>query len=154
MKAWVLSKPAPVDDAPLLLEQRPLSQPGTQQLRLRVHPCGVCHTDLHLVAGELSHPELPVVPGHQVVGVVDALGDGVAGWKIGDRVGVPWLCHTCGMCSFSCGGQGNLCQSARFIGYHVDGGYAEYALVHVDFPVRIPPVYSLIWPSRSCCAWV
>ena len=129
-----------------------MSQPGTQQLRLRVHSCGVCHTDLHVVEGELPHPELPVVPGHQVVAVMDALGDGGAGWKIGDRVGVPSLSHTCGSCSFCRGGQENLCQSARFTGYHVDGGYAEYALVDVDFAVRITPVHSLIWPSRRCCA--
>ena len=152
MKAWVLSRPAPVDDAPLQLEQRPLPQPGTQQLRLRVHACGVCHTDLHLVEGELSQPALPVVPGHQVVGVVDALGDGVTGWEMGERAGVPWLGYTCGVCSFCHSGRENLCESARFTGYQADGGYAEYVLVHADYAVRIPPAFSDAAAAPLLCA--
>ncbi len=154
MKAWVLSRPAPVDDAPLQLEQRPLPQPGTQQLRLRVHACGVCHTDLHLVEGELSQPALPVVPGHQVVGVVDALGDGVTGWEMGERAGVPWLGYTCGACSFCRSGLENLCETARFIGYQADGGYAEYALVHADYAVRIPPAFSDAAAAPLLCAGI
>ncbi len=152
MKAWVLSEPAPVEDAPLQLEQRPLPQPGSEQLRLRVHACGVCHTDLHLVEGELPQPALPVVPGHQVVGVVDALGDGVTGWEMGERAGVPWLGYTCGVCSFCHSGRENLCESARFTGYQADGGYAEYVLVHADYAVRIPPAFSDAAAAPLLCA--
>jgi propanol-preferring alcohol dehydrogenase len=107
---------------------------------------------LHLVEGELSQPALPVVPGHQVVGVVDALGDGVTGWEMGERAGVPWLGYTCGVCSFCHSGRENLCESARFTGYQADGGYAEYVLVHAAYAVRIPPAFSDAAAAPLLCA--
>jgi propanol-preferring alcohol dehydrogenase len=109
---------------------------------------------LHLVEGELPQPALPVVPGHQVVGVVDALGDGVTGWEMGERAGVPWLGHACGACSFCRSGRENLCESACFTGYQADGGYAEYALVHADYAVRIPPAFSDAAAAPLLCAGI
>jgi propanol-preferring alcohol dehydrogenase len=105
---------------------------------LRVQACGVCHTDLHLVEGEIALPKLPVVPGHQIIGRVDAVGEGVTRLRAGDRVGVPWLYSTCGECEYCLGGLENLCDRARFTGQHVDGGFAEYMVVPAAFAYAIP----------------
>jgi propanol-preferring alcohol dehydrogenase len=116
----------------------PVPEPGPGQIRLRVRACGVCHTDLHLVEGELDLPRLPVVPGHQIVGTVDSPGDGVTRFTRGDRVGVPWLYSTCGQCDYCRRGQENLCDNARFTGQHADGGFAEYTVVPAAFAYPIP----------------
>ena len=105
---------------------RPEPRPG--HVLLRVSACGVCRTDLHVVDGDLTYPKLPIVPGHEIVGRVVACGEGVEGLAVGDRVGVPWLGYTCGTCSFCLSGQENLCPSARFTGYQIDGGYGEFVL--------------------------
>jgi len=118
---------------PLMLEQRPLPQPGPGQVLIAVEACGVCRTDLHLVDGELPDPCWPVVPGHEIVGRVTALGTGVTRWSQGQRVGVPWLGWTCGACRFCCSGRENLCESARFTGYQIDGGYASHTLADERF---------------------
>lgn len=125
----------------LALEERPVPEPGPGQVRLRVGACGVCRTDLHIVDGELEAPSLPLVPGHQIVGVVDAVGADAAGRGIGDRVGVPWLGFTCGECSFCRSGRENLCDKARFTGFQIDGGFADYAIADARFCLPIPAAY-------------
>ena len=101
-------------------------KPGPQELLLRVHACAVCRTDLHIVDGELTQPKLPLIPGHEIVGSVSELGASVVRFKVGDRVGVPWLGWTCGKCTYCQSGRENLCDQAKFTGYTIDGGYAEY----------------------------
>jgi len=126
LRAMVLEKPKPVEEEPLKLTDLPVPEPGPGQVRLKVLACGVCHTDLHTVEGDLPLPKLPLVPGHQVVGVVDAVGEGVETVHVGKVVGVPWLHSTCGACVFCRRGKENLCDAGRFTGYHADGGYAEF----------------------------
>jgi propanol-preferring alcohol dehydrogenase len=116
----------------------PAPEPVPGQIRLRVRACGVCHTDLHLVEGEIPSFRLPVVPGHQIIGRVEALGEGVERFAVGDRVGVPWLYSTCGRCDYCQRDLENLCDEARFTGQHADGGFAEYMVVPADFAYTIP----------------
>jgi alcohol dehydrogenase, propanol-preferring len=134
MKAMVLRRPG----APLVLEERPLPAPGPGELRLRVEACGVCRTDLHVVDGELTRPKLPIIPGHEIVGRVDAIGEGASGFVIGQRVGVPWLGHTCGRCSYCATARENLCDDPLFTGYTRDGGYATHALADASFAFALP----------------
>jgi alcohol dehydrogenase, propanol-preferring len=126
--------------------------PGPHQVLIRVAACGVCRTDLHIMDGELTHPKLPLVPGHEIVGYVAALGDGVTGLKLGDRIGVPWLGHTCGECGFCRSGRENLCGEARFTGYHIDGGYAEYAVADARFCFPLPPGLDDVAAAPLLCA--
>jgi propanol-preferring alcohol dehydrogenase len=116
----------------------PAPEPAPGQIRLRVRTCGVCHTDLHLVEGEIPTPKLPVIPGHQIIGRVEALGEGVGRFAVGDRVGVPWLYSTCGQCDYCQRGLENLCDEARFTGQHANGGFAETMVVPADFAYTIP----------------
>lgn len=148
MRAMVLSHPG----APLALLELPVPAPGPGELQLAVEACGVCRTDLHIVDGELPDPKLPLVPGHQIVGTVTALGDGVTGFSIGDRVGVPWLGWTCGRCVYCTTGRENLCRSARFTGYHRDGGYAEAAVADARYVFPLPPGYSELEAAPLLCA--
>jgi len=134
----VLRGPKPAEENPLERANLPLPEPAPGQVRLRVQACGVCHTDLHLVEGEIALPKLPVVPGHQIIGRVDAVGEGVTRLRAGDRVGVPWLYSTCGECEYCLEGLENLCDRARFTGQHVDGGFAEYMVVPAAFAYPIP----------------
>lgn len=154
MKAMLLSAPAPIEASPLALDELPRPDPGPGQIRIRVRVCGVCHTDLHTVEGELALPKLPLVPGHQIVGIVDALGAGVTRFQVGDRVGVPWLHQACGTCDYCQRGAENLCESAQFTGLHVDGGYAQYALAPADFSYPIPDVFSDAEASPLLCAGI
>ena len=128
--------------SPLRLEELTLPPAGEQQVRIAVEACGVCRTDLHLLDGELPHIHYPVTPGHEIVGIVAEAGPSVTRFRPGDRVGVPWLAQTCGLCRYCRAGQENLCQYARFTGYSVDGGYAEEVLADARFclplPARIP----------------
>ena len=110
---------------PLVAAELPAPRPGPQQVLIAVRACAVCRTDLHVVDGELADPKLPLVPGHEIVGIVVERGDAVERFAVGDRVGVPWLGWTCGVCDYCRGGQENLCDRARFTGYQIDGGYAE-----------------------------
>jgi len=139
MRAHRLTTPGPVEGNPLELEQLPVTQPGPGQLLLRVRTCGVCHTDLHLVDGDVRPPELPRTPGHQVVGDVAVLGPQVQGWAVGDRCGLAWLHRACGECPYCRRGQENLCPQAVFTGFHVDGGFAEYVLAEAAYTLRLPP---------------
>jgi len=138
MKAMLLKKPGPVSEG--ILEEADIErpEPGPGQVLIRIGACGVCHTDLHQVEGELAPHKLPVVPGHQIVGRVELLGEGASRFGIGDRVGVAWLNWTCGECSYCRRGLENLCENARFTGYDVDGGYAEYAAVDERFAYPVP----------------
>jgi propanol-preferring alcohol dehydrogenase len=122
--------------------ERPVPTPGPCQVRVRVRACGVCRTDLHVVDGELPDIPIPIVPGHEVVGIVDALGSDVSTPAIGDRVGIPWLGWTCRSCAACAAGHENLCPIARFTGYQIDGGYAEYAVVDALFALPLPDGYS------------
>jgi len=122
----------------LELVDRPTPAPGRGELRIRVRACGVCRTDLHVVDGELPGVPIPIVPGHEIVGVVDALGPETTGFALGERVGVPWLGWTCGRCPACTGGHENLCPAARFTGYQIDGGYADAAIVDARYALRLP----------------
>jgi propanol-preferring alcohol dehydrogenase len=155
MQAMRLPVQRQVEDQPLVLEDVEIPEPRSGQVRLRVLACGVCHTDLHTVEGDISPPQLPVTPGHQVVGVVDAIGEGVkAKLALGDRVGVPWLYATCGMCAYCQSGRENLCPEARFTGYHIDGGYASYMVAEANFVLRIPDEINEIKAAPLLCAGI
>ena len=150
----VLNHPASAESSPLQLRDIPLPTPDGGEIRVRVHCCGVCHTDLHIVQGELNLPKLPVVPGHQIVGTVDAVGEGVRIFKEGDRVGIPWLHSTCGNCRYCLSGQENLCDFAKFTGLHVDGGYAEATTVSENFAYSIPDFFEDEKAAPLLCAGV
>jgi alcohol dehydrogenase, propanol-preferring len=135
----------------LLLEELPLPEPGRGQVRLRVEACAVCRTDLHIVDGELAKPKLPLVLGHQIVGVVDEVGDGVEDRTVGDRIGIPWLAWTDGDCRFCRSNRENLCENARFTGYDVDGGYAEWAVADSRFCFPVPDGYSSMQAAPLLC---
>ncbi|HMA16766.1 MAG TPA: zinc-dependent alcohol dehydrogenase family protein [Kiloniellaceae bacterium] len=130
----------------------PLPQPGPGELRVKVAACGVCRTDLHVVDGELPDPKLPVVPGHEIVGRVDALGAGVTGFAPGQRVGIPWLGFSCGTCAYCTSGRENLCPGARFTGYQIDGGYAEYCVADARYAFALPEGYSDSEAAPLLCA--
>jgi propanol-preferring alcohol dehydrogenase len=115
------------------MEDVPLPAPGPGHLQIRVEACGVCRTDLHLIDGDLPDPSLPIIPGHEIVGRITALGAGVVGFSMNERVGVPWLGWTCGKCHFCSSGRENLCKSARFTGYQIHGGYAEYTVADARY---------------------
>ena len=126
--------------------------PGPGQLLIQVHACAVCRTDLHIVDGELTDAKLPLIPGHEIVGKVAQLGDGVVRFKIGDRAGVPWLGWTCGTCSYCRNGQENLCDHGKFTGYTIDGGYAEYTVADQRFCLPIPDGYNDAEAAPLLCA--
>ena len=128
----------------------PVALPG--EILVRVGACGVCRTDLHLVDGELPPAELPIIPGHEIVGIVEVVGDGVTQFKPGDRVGIPWLGYSCGECAFCRSGRENLCVTARFTGYHNDGGYAEYAVADAGYAFLIPDGYTDVDAAPLLCA--
>ncbi|RPI45732.1 MAG: zinc-binding alcohol dehydrogenase family protein [Betaproteobacteria bacterium] len=137
---------------PLAAIESPIPSPQPDQLLLRVRACGVCRTDLHLADGDLTEPKLPVIPGHEIVGEVVALGAAVTSFSIGQRVGVPWLGHTCGSCAYCRSGRENLCAGARFTGYQIDGGYAQYAVADARFCFPIPEAYSDAQAAPLLCA--
>lgn len=127
-------------------------RPGPGEILIRVAACAVCRTDLHILDGELPHPRLPLIPGHQIVGRVEELGPNVASMGVGDRVGVPWLGWTCGQCRFCDSGRENLCDRARFTGYDVDGGFAEFTAADSRFAFRIPENYDEVEAAPFLCA--
>jgi propanol-preferring alcohol dehydrogenase len=138
VKAMLLEFPGPVASSPLKLVELPPPAPGPGQIVIQVSHCGVCHTDLHTVEGELPLERLPVIPGHQVVGQVIDQGPGVLQFQPGERVGLAWLSRTCGVCHFCLGGQENLCEAAEFTGFHRDGGFAEQVVAEADFVYPLP----------------
>ena len=148
MQAMVLERAG----EPLREMNAPTPLPGPNQLLIRVHACAVCRTDLHIIDGELARPKLPLIPGHEIVGTVAQLSEGITRFKIGDRVGVPWLGWTCGQCSYCRRGQENLCDNGKFTGYTIDGGYAEYAVADQRFCFSIPDSYSDAEAAPLLCA--
>jgi alcohol dehydrogenase, propanol-preferring len=154
MKAMVLTQPADISTSPLQLRQRAVPAPGPGEVLVKVRVCGVCRTDLHVVEGELTDIALPIIPGHEAVGIVTEAGAGVSEWQPGDRVGIAWLQGTCGSCEFCVSGRENLCRHARFTGYQVDGGYAEYAIVPACFAYPIPPIFSDDEAAPLLCAGI
>jgi len=154
MKAMVLTVNAAVETAPLKMTELPAPSPAEGQVRLKVRCCAVCRTDLHVIEGDLPPRKMPLVPGHQIVGVVDQVGVGCRRFAVGQRIGVAWLRHTCGQCRFCTAGRENLCESQQFTGYHADGGYAEYAVVPEDFAYALPPAFSDTQAAPLLCAGI
>lgn len=150
----VLSATQAALDRPLEAMELPDPKPGAGQVRVLVQACGVCHTDLHIVEGDLDLPKLPLVPGHQIVGVVDLVGDGVTRFRPGDRVGLPWLRLACGQCDFCRSGLENLCPEIQFNGYHADGGFAEYVVSPADYTYRLPAGFDSLQAAPLLCAGV
>lgn len=148
MRAMVLEKPG----QPLKWLEVPVPQPGPEQVLMRVHTCGVCRTDLHVLDGELAHPKLPLIMGHEIVGTVVETGSAVRQFRVGERIGVPWLGHTCGACRYCRRGQENLCDTPGFTGYTLDGGYAEYAVADERYSFSLPPAYSDAEAAPLLCA--
>ena len=149
MQAMVLTKPGAG-----ALEAREIERPTPAhgQVLVKVRACGVCRTDLHVVDGELPHARVPLVPGHEIIGVIDRVGAGVAGLAVGDRVGIPWLGYSCGVCEMCRNGRENLCPNARFTGYQIDGGYADYTVADARFVFAIPEQYADIEAAPLLCA--
>ncbi|PMB00700.1 alcohol dehydrogenase [Fischerella thermalis CCMEE 5268] len=147
MRAMLLEAPR----QPLRLVSLPVPKPHPEQVLIRIHACAVCRTDLHIVDGELTHPKLPLIPGHQIVGIVEAVGEGVEKFHVGDRVGVPWLGYTCDRCRYCVSGRENLCDYAEFTGYNLDGGYAEYTVADHRFCFAIPEGYPDLQAAPLLC---
>ena len=154
MRAMVLARQEPIDHQPLRLQEVPVPAPQAGEVRVKVRCCAICHTDLHITEGDIPLPKAPLIPGHQIVGIVDQLGAGVKKLKEGDRVGIPWLHSTDQSCDYCRRGLENLCENAKFTGYQVDGGYAEYALVHEDYAYSIPKNFSDENAAPLLCAGV
>jgi alcohol dehydrogenase, propanol-preferring len=154
MKACFLNKPAPVETNPLHYGDMPVPELAGGELLVRVRYCGVCRTDLHVIEGELPPRKSPVIPGHQVVGVVEKLGQGAAKFPIGARVGIAWLFRTDGVCHYCRSGAENLCDNPAFTGYSVDGGYAEYMVAPEDFVYAIPEAFANEQAAPLLCAGI
>ena len=137
---------------PLRKAELPMPKPGPGQVLIRVRACAVCRTDLHVIDGELTQPKLPLIPGHEIVGIVEERGEGADRFEIGDRVGIPWLGWTCGECSYCLWGRENLCDRARFTGYTIDGGYADYTVADQRFCFPIPDFYRDTEAAPLLCA--
>ncbi len=154
MQAMQLFQPAPITSAPLQPVNLPIPEPGPGELRVRVLACGVCHTDLHEIEGDIPLPRLPLIVGHQIVGIVDKLGPGVTAPPAGTRVGIPWLGATCGQCRYCRTGRENLCLDIRFTGLHTDGGYAQFTIARAGFCYPIPDSLDTVHTAPLLCAGV
>jgi propanol-preferring alcohol dehydrogenase len=150
----LLERISPAEDRPLRLVELPDPDPGPGEIRVVVRACGVCRTDLHVIEGDLPEHTLPIIPGHQVVGVVDSVGQGASAFAPGDRVGIAWLRGTCGECGFCRSGDENLCPSSRYTGYHENGGYAELAVVPESFAYPIPDGFDDLQAAPLLCAGI
>jgi propanol-preferring alcohol dehydrogenase len=154
MRAWVVNEPGPIDEHPLELVERLIPGPEPSQIRVRVLTCGVCRTDLHLAEGDLPPRRSQVTPGHEVVGIVEHVDPGSRRFAEGDRVGVPWLAHTCGVCRFCTSGRENLCIAPLFTGWDVDGGYAEYLVAEADYAYPLPSTFDDVHAAPLLCAGI
>ena len=154
MQAMLLKKPGKIEENPLQFTEIPIPEIGPKEILVRVQVCGICHTDLHTVEGELPLPKLPLIPGHQIVGTVEKKGKDTKLFKIGDRVGIAWLNSTCGKCEFCKSGKENLCELAKFTGYHLDGGYAQYTVIQEDFAYPVPDKLSPAETAPLLCAGI
>ena len=151
MKAWVLEKQARIETKPLLLQELPIPKTEEGKVRIKVHACGVCRTDIHVAEGDLPLRKSPLILGHEIVGVVDEIGKGVAKFRVGDRAGIAWLNSSCGNCKFCQSGRENLCPQAKFTGWSVDGGYAEYVTVSQDFAFHLGKNLSFVETAPLMC---
>jgi alcohol dehydrogenase, propanol-preferring len=138
--------------APLILEERPDPVPGIGEIRVRVEACAVCRTDLHVIDGELPHVRHPIVPGHEIVGIVEALGPSAGTWQIGQRVGIPWLGKSCGHCEYCTGGRENLCDAPTFTGYDRDGGFATHVVADAAFVIAMDDFQDPVAAAPLLCA--
>ncbi|MGH9011665.1 MAG: zinc-dependent alcohol dehydrogenase family protein [Acidimicrobiia bacterium] len=154
MRAWVVGEPGPIDTGPLVAVDRPVPEPGPGEIRVKVTVCGVCRTDLHLAEGDLPPKRPGVVPGHEVVGVVDAVGEGSTRFRVGDRAGIAWLRHTCGRCRWCHRGAENLCPEPLFTGWDADGGYAEWAVVDEAYAYALPVAFDDVSAAPLLCAGI
>jgi alcohol dehydrogenase, propanol-preferring len=154
MRAWAVASPGPIDGGPLVAVERPIPSPGPCEIRVRVSVCGVCRTDLHVAEGDLPPHRDHVIPGHEIVGVVDAVGEGPVRFSVGQRVGIAWLRHTCGVCRFCVRGAENLCVAPLFTGWDADGGYAEYAVVDSGYAYALPDVFDDEEAAPLLCAGI
>ncbi|MCX7995837.1 MAG: zinc-dependent alcohol dehydrogenase family protein [candidate division WOR-3 bacterium] len=154
MKAMVLEKQDLLENLPLKLKDLPLPEPEDDEIRLKISVCGVCRTDLHIVEGELPAHKMPVIPGHQIVGYVDKLGAHAKKYRLGDRLGIPWLYKTCGKCKYCKSERENLCDAPMFTGYDVNGGFAEYVIVNEEFAYPLPGNYNDKEVAPLLCAGV
>ncbi len=148
MQAMVLEK----QKEPLVLVELPVPQPEADQVLIRVHACGICRTDLHVADGDLTEPKLPLILGHEIVGTIVKIGENVKQFTVGDRIGVPWLGYTCGVCSFCNKGKENLCDQSLFTGYTIDGGFAEYTVAHQQYVFKLPDMYKDAEAAPLLCA--
>jgi propanol-preferring alcohol dehydrogenase len=154
VKAWVVAEPKAIDDGPLARVDRAVPDPAANEIRVHVRACGVCRTDLHLAVGELAPRRSAVVPGHEVVGVVDAVGEACTRFRSGDRVGVAWLRHTCGVCRWCRSGRENLCPASQYTGWDADGGYAEWAVVDEAYAYALPDAFDDVHAAPLLCAGI
>ena len=154
MSAWAVGTPGPIDSNPLVRVEREVPEPGAGELRLRVSACGVCRTDLHLAEGDLDPRRRFVIPGHEIVGVVEKRGEGATRFALGDRVGAAWLARSCGDCRFCRAGRENLCVAPTFTGWDVDGGYAQYVVVAEDFVYAMPSSFDDVHAAPLLCAGI
>jgi propanol-preferring alcohol dehydrogenase len=154
MRAWQVHRPGPIDQHPLRLIDKTPPVPGPDELLVRVRACAVCRTDLHVAEGDLPVHRPNVTPGHEVVGTVSDLGADVVGYLIGERVGIAWLRHTCGVCDYCQSGRENLCLESRYTGWDADGGYADYAIVPADYAYHLPDNYADAELAPLLCAGI
>lgn len=148
MQAMVLEK----QREPLVLKELPIPLPNQDQVLIRIHACGICRTDLHVADGDLTEPKLPLILGHEIVGTVVKIGESVKQFKTGERIGIPWLGYTCGVCQFCKKGQENLCDQPLFTGYTIDGGFAEYTVAHQKYIFKLPDIYEDAEAAPLLCA--
>jgi propanol-preferring alcohol dehydrogenase len=151
MKAWVLEKQAPIEEKPLELKEVHTPDPEAHEIRIKNIACGVCRTDIHVAEGDLPMKKSPLILGHEVVGIVDKVGDRVSNFKIGDRAGIAWLNSTCGQCKFCLSGKENLCPQALFTGWNADGGFSEYSVIDADFAFHLGEKQSLLEIAPLMC---
>jgi propanol-preferring alcohol dehydrogenase len=154
MRAWAVDRPGPIEGGPLVAVERPVPEPGAGEVRVAIRACGVCRTDLHVAEGDLPVHRPGVVPGHEIVGVVDALGPGAARFAPGERIGIAWLRHTDGTCRFCRRGDENLCLDPAFTGWDADGGYAEHAVVDERYAYRLPEAFGDEEAAPLLCAGI
>ncbi len=154
MKSWVLEKQGKVETKPLIKKDIPITEVPKNKIRIKIKAAGICRTDLHVIEGDLPMRKNPVIPGHQIVGIVDKTGDGVTSFKTGDRAGAAWLYSSCGTCKFCTSGKENLCKDAKFTGWDVDGGYAEYIIIDQNFAYHLGENHSFDEQVPFMCAGI
>jgi propanol-preferring alcohol dehydrogenase len=154
MKSMLLESTGLIESSPLKLRNVPIPSPKSNEVRIKIHCCAICRTDLHVIEGDLPQRKMPIIPGHQAIGRVDQLGTGCNFLKIGQRVGVAWLRSTCGECSFCCRQKENLCPHSKYTGYTDDGGYSEYLTVREDFAYPIPAIFDDFNAAPLLCSGI